>query len=94
MSVTGGAMAVGTIAMLALLTGVVNFRFPRLRPVIEGSPRVLIANGKMLEDNLRSQRITREDLLEQARLEQLAGVQDIRWAVLETSGQVSFIPKD
>jgi uncharacterized membrane protein YcaP (DUF421 family) len=93
MSLTGGVLAVGTIAMLGLLGAVLNFRFPRLRPVMDGSPLVLLADGELIEENLRSARITREDLLEQARLGQLAGLDDVRWAVLETSGQISFIPK-
>lgn len=93
MSVTGGILAVGTIAMLATLTGLVNFRFPWLRPVLEGSPLILVSDGELVQENLRKQRITRDDLLEQVRLQQLSGLDDVRWAVLETSGQISLIPK-
>ena len=94
MSVTGGVLAVGTIATLALLGGVLNYRFPRLRPVLEGLPLVLVADGEVIDRNMARQRITREELLEQARLQQIASVEGIRWAVLETSGHISFIPKD
>lgn len=93
MSVTGGVLAVGTIAALAMLGGVLNYRFPRLRPVLEGSPLVLVADGEVIERNMRRQRITRDELLEQARIQQIAAVDSIRWAILETSGHISFIPK-
>ena len=93
MSVTGGVLAVGTIAALALLGGVLNFRFPRLRPLLEGKPLVLVADGELVERNMRRQRITRDELLEQARLQQIAAIDAIRWAILETSGHISFIPK-
>jgi uncharacterized membrane protein YcaP (DUF421 family) len=94
MSITGGVLAVGTIATLAMLGGWLNYRFPRIRPVLEGRPLVLVADGEVIERNMARQRITRDELLEQARLEQLPGLDAVRWAVLETSGHVSFIPKD
>ena len=93
MSITGGVLAVGTIATLAMLGGLLNYRFPRLRPVLDGSPLVLVADGEVVERNLRRERITRDELLEQARLQQLSALDEIRWAVLETSGRISFIPK-
>ena len=93
MSITGGVLAVGTIAALAMLGGVLNYRFPRLRPVLEGSPLVLVADGELIERNMRRQRITRDELLEQARIQQIAALDQIRWAVLETSGHISFIEK-
>ena len=42
---------------------------------------------------MRRERMTRQELEEQARLSQIVSLDDVRWAVLETSGQISFIPK-
>jgi uncharacterized membrane protein YcaP (DUF421 family) len=44
-------------------------------------------------DNLRRGRISLEEIAAQARLQQLESLQKIRWAILETSGEISFIPK-
>jgi uncharacterized membrane protein YcaP (DUF421 family) len=46
-----------------------------------------------LERNLRRERITLEELQAEARLQQLATLDDVRWAVLETDGQISFVTK-
>jgi uncharacterized membrane protein YcaP (DUF421 family) len=61
--------------------------------VLDGEPIVLIEDGRVLERNAHRERLTRQELEEQARLSQIASLDDVRWAVLETSGQISFIPK-
>ena len=47
----------------------------------------------MLERNLGRERLTRAELEEQARQSQIDSLDQVRWAVLEASGQISFIPK-
>jgi uncharacterized membrane protein YcaP (DUF421 family) len=92
-SVTGGMMAVGTFAAMTVLFSWLAFRFPRVQPVLEGDPVVLVERGEPIDRNLRANRITLEELAAQARLSQIAHIADIEWAVLETSGNISFIPK-
>jgi uncharacterized membrane protein YcaP (DUF421 family) len=92
-SVTGAALAVATFALLAVLLSWLSFRFRRLRPVLDGRPIVLLEDGKPLDGNLRRERITLEELAAQARLQQIESLDDVRWAVLETSGAISFILK-
>ena len=71
----------------------VNFRFPRLRPALEGEPVIVVEDGRPIERNLRRNRITLEELAAAARQQQIASIGDVRWGVLETNGQLSFIPK-
>ena len=92
-SVTGLILAAGTIALLQVAVSYVNYRFRRVRQVLAGEPIVLIEDGRVLEQHLSRERLTREELEEQARLSQLDSLEKVRWAVLETSGQISFIPK-
>lgn len=92
-SVTGLVLAAGTIALMQVGVSYVNFRFKPLRSVLQGEPIVLIEDGRVLERNVRRERLTRQELEEQARLNQIVSLDDVRWAVLETSGQISFIPK-
>jgi len=55
---------------------------------------ILVERGKPLDRNLRRNRITLEEVAAQARLTaQIAHIDEIEWAVLETGGQISFIPK-
>lgn len=92
-SITGAVIAVGTIATLQVLTSYVSFRFPRLRPVLDGEPIVIVEDGKPIERNMKRERLTLEEVMEEARLQQIASVDKIKWAVLETSGNISFIEK-
>jgi uncharacterized membrane protein YcaP (DUF421 family) len=92
-SVTGAVLAVGTFALLIVATSWITWRFPRTRPFVEGNPVVLVEDGKPIMDNLRRERITIEEIAAQARLQQIDSVKKIRWAILETTGGVSFISK-
>jgi uncharacterized membrane protein YcaP (DUF421 family) len=91
LSVTGIVMALGTIGVLQVLTSYLSFRFRRMRPVLQGEPIVLVENGNLIERNMRRERLTHDDLAEKARMSQIGSLADIRWAVLETNGDISFI---
>jgi uncharacterized membrane protein YcaP (DUF421 family) len=92
-SVTGAILAAGTFGVLTVLVSYTSFRFPRLRPVIEGEPLVLLEDGKPIDRNLRRERITIEELAAACREQGLAKLDQAQWAVLETGGKISFIPK-
>jgi len=92
-SVTGLVLAAGTIALLQVAVSYANYRFRRVRQVLAGEPIVLIEDGRVLEANLARERLTRGELEEGARQSQLDSLEKVRWAVLESSGQISFIPK-
>jgi uncharacterized membrane protein YcaP (DUF421 family) len=67
--------------------------FPRVRPALEGYPIVLIEDGNLIERNLKRERLTPEELAKEARGQQIESLDEVKWAVLETSGSISFIPK-
>jgi uncharacterized membrane protein YcaP (DUF421 family) len=93
-SVVGMMLAGGTIGLMTILFSYSNFRFPRLRPMLEGEPVVLVERGKRIEKNLRRERITHGELAAQARLQKIVSLDEVEWAVLETNGQISFIAKN
>jgi uncharacterized membrane protein YcaP (DUF421 family) len=92
-SVTGAFIVVTTIALLQVFMSYLNFRVPLLRQVINGEPIVIVQDGKVIEGNARRERLTPEDIAEAARLQQIASLEDVQWAVLETSGELSFVEK-
>jgi uncharacterized membrane protein YcaP (DUF421 family) len=92
-SLTGALLAIGTISMLVLAVSFLNFRFPRLRPLLDGEPIVIVQDGKPIERNMRRERLTLDDLASAARLQNIATIDDVAWAVMETSGLISFIKK-
>ena len=92
-SVTGSAIVITTITLLSLGTAYLNWRLPILRLTLEGEPIILLEDGRPIERNLRRQRITLAELAAQARQNNIATLDVVRYAVLETSGQISFITK-
>jgi uncharacterized membrane protein YcaP (DUF421 family) len=92
-SVTGAVLAVGTIATLQVATSYLSFRFPRIRRVFEGEPIVLVDHGKFVHKNLQRERMTEEEVAEEARQQQIASIDQVDWAILEANGSMSFIKK-
>jgi uncharacterized membrane protein YcaP (DUF421 family) len=92
-SVSGMLLVGGTVGVLTVAVSYANFKFPRLRPVIEGEPVIVLEDGRPIDRNLARNRITHEELAAAARQQGIAHLADLRWAVLETSGSISFIPK-
>lgn len=92
-SVTGLMLAAGTIAVLAVAVSYGSFKLPWLRPVLEGEPVIVLQDGEPVMKNLHRNRITVDELRAAARLEGIARLADVEWAVLETGGQISFIEK-
>ena len=92
-SVTGAMIVISTIGSLAVATSYLNFRIPWVRRVLDGQPIVMVQDGKVIEKNLRRERITVDELAEEARGQQIASLEDVQWAVFEPSGKISFIMK-
>ena len=93
-SLTGAALAIGTIAVLQVGVSYLNFRIPRLRPVLNGEPVIVVQDGKPIDRNLKRERLTLEDIAESARLQGIGSLDEVAWGVLETSGTISFIKKN
>ena len=92
-SVTGAVIAVSTIAVVQVGISYLSFRSRRARRVLEGEPVIIIEDGKLIERNLRRERLTKDEIAEKMRTQQIASVEDVEWGILESSGNMSFIPK-
>lgn len=90
-SLTGTVIVLSTLALLVVATSFVSYRWAAARRVLEGQPIVLVEHGRPLERNLRRERLTMDELLAEARLNEIDDLGDVRFAVLETTGQISFI---
>jgi len=92
-SVTGAFIVVGTFAILQVTISFLSYKFPLVRPALDGEPIIVVQDGKLIERNMRRERLTVEELLVEARGQQVTSVEQIAWAVLETNGKISIIPK-
>jgi uncharacterized membrane protein YcaP (DUF421 family) len=92
-SVTGMVIVGSTVGLMTVAASYLGYKFPLVRPVLDGEPVIIVEDGEPIMRNLARNRITLEEVAAQARLQQIASLESVRWAVLETSGQISFIPK-
>lgn len=92
-SLTGACIVIGTLALLTVATSYASFRSRPLRKILDGEPVVLIADGELVARNLRRERITEDELAQEARLQQIGDLDDVGYAVLETSGRISFLQR-
>jgi uncharacterized membrane protein YcaP (DUF421 family) len=91
LSVTGVLIVIAMIGILQVIISYLSFRVRRMRPFLQGEPIVLVEKGKLIDRNMRRERLTLDDLAEKARLSEIESLDQIKWAVLETNGDISFI---
>lgn len=82
-----------TILLLVLVVSVLAQRFELVQKALESEPTLLVANGRLLENNMNRERISPDELFGEMRKQGLTQLSEVRWAVLEASGNVTFVPK-
>src|SRR3954464_15081682 len=92
-SVTGAFIAVATIASLQVLTSYLSFRSDRARKVLEGLPIVIVEDGKIVQENLKRERMTEDEVAEEMRMQQIGSFSEVQWGILESNGSISFVQK-
>lgn len=90
-SVTGAAIVIVTMTLLSMVTAYAAYRLPGFGRALDGEPVVLLENGAPIQRNLRRERISMGELAAQARQNDIADLRTVRFAVLETSGTISFL---
>ena len=82
-----------TLLFLQVATSFIELKSEKARKILTGTPSILIKNGKIDIAELRYQRFNINDLLEELRLKGYFNLSDIQYAILETSGELSILPK-
>lgn len=82
-----------TLLILQISLAFMELKSEKARIILSGKPSILIEHGKINIEELKKQKININDLLEEIRLKDFYNLEDIEYAILETSGQVSIIPK-
>lgn len=89
-----GIVPIITLFIMEELLSYISMKSERARGLISGKPSILVERGTIIEEELRRIRYNINDLLEQLRLKDFPSIEDINYAILETSGQLSVIPKE
>ncbi len=87
-----GVLPIVTLLCLSLLLSFFNLKSIRFRSLTCGRPALIIRDGKVLQRNMARNRFTVDELFEQLRCQGYSDLTAVKYAVLETSGQVSVLP--
>lgn len=89
-----GILPMAVLMVIQVGTAILSLHNRKLRLLFDGKPSVIIAKGKVDKEEMRKQRYNLDDLMLQLRENKLTSVADVEFAILETSGKLSIIPKD
>ena len=91
-----GVLPIAVILCMSMLLSFLSLRSVRFRALICGEPTVIIRNGKLQQQAMRRNRLTVDELMEELRCQGVTDLTAVKYAVLETSGQLSVLlyPKD
>jgi uncharacterized membrane protein YcaP (DUF421 family) len=87
-SLIGGLVVVATLFAANQLLGYATWRNKTLTRLFEGTPRILVRNGRVCGDVLASEQVTHSELLEALRREGCTSLVNVRYAVLENEGKL------
>ena len=93
-SLTASLLAVSTFAFWASVLSWITFLSRRAERFLDGEPRVIVRDGKILEGNLRRDRLTSAEVESEMRLAGIGHLKDVAWAIVEPRGRISFIKQD
>lgn len=88
-----GIIPIITLLILQITVSMLELKSEKMRLWFNGKPSILIKNGKIDIKELNYQKVNINDLIEELRLKNIYNLEDIEYAILETSGQLSIIPK-
>lgn len=91
--ITNGIMPILGLLVMHLIISMINIKSTKARQIICGKPSLLIFRGKIDQKVLKKERFTINELEERLRDNNIFNIGDVEYAILETSGQVTVIPK-
>ncbi len=93
-SVTGGLIGATTVLALNWVVARVTVASRKVERLVEGVPTILVHHGRVVEENLRRELISHEELLSALRKQGIFSISDVKVAVLEESGAVSVLREE
>ncbi len=88
-----GVIPIVTLLFLQAVISMAELKSETARTIFSGKPSIIIKDGKMDIKQLKYDRFNINDLFEELRLQGYYNIENIQYAILETSGQLSVIPK-
>lgn len=89
-----GIVAVLIFGLIATIVSIITMKSIRLRRFLIGTPTIIVEDGKFVYKNLKRVKIDINDFLESARISGYFDISNIKYALMEANGQISFLPKE
>lgn len=93
-SLTNAIIGVATILSLVFINSLLMHKVKRIEDLVEGRPSVLIQHGKYVVDNMNQERVSPEEIYAEMHQAGFYDISQIKWAVMESDGRLSFVPED
>ncbi|MGZ3771319.1 MAG: DUF421 domain-containing protein [Bdellovibrio sp.] len=91
-SLFGGLLSALTLIFLNYGVGYLTYKNKKIETFIEGTPKIIINNGKVDRTVMRSEQLTQHELDSALRQAGYASIEEVRFAMLENNGAISVIP--
>ena len=89
-SIFTSILPITILVVLEIILGYISMKSDKFRKMVDGNPELIINNGKVNFKAMNKLRYTLDDLLTQSRKKDIANLEDIKYAVLETDGELSI----
>ncbi len=87
-----GLIPILTLLCLTMALSVLTMRSVRFRAALCGRPSVIVENGKLRQNEMKKNRFTLDELMEELRMQGITDLSTVKYAILETNGQLSVLP--
>lgn len=87
-----GVIPILTLLALTMLISVLTMKSVKFRAVICGRPSIIVENGKLHQREMAKNRFTIDELMEELRMKGVTDLSTVKYAILETNGQISVLP--
>lgn len=88
-----GIIVMAIYSLISILVSIISLKSLKFRKLISGTPNILIENGRINGTELKKVRVDINELLEEARISGYFDITEIEFAIMETNGKISFLPK-
>ena len=87
-----GVVPILTLLAVTMILSVLTMKSVRFRALLCGRPSIIVENGRLHQREMRKNRFTIDELMEELRMKGVTDLSTVKYAILETNGQLSILP--
>ena len=87
-----GVIPILTLLAITMIISMLSMKSVKFRALLCGRPSIIVENGKLHQREMRKNRFTVDELMEELRMKGVTDISTVKYAILETNGQISVLP--